>query len=514
MESYNGHQSPSALSHYGLVSGTELVVSTIKTTIGPKGMAKMIIKNGDVIITSEGSKVLQAINVSHPTAKLLCEVSQIHADHLGDGTTSAVIFAGTLLSKSEPLLAKEIHPITIVEGYREAANITRRAFENLTIDENDTPNNRLEDIISTSLNGIMPGPMKSHLSELISKSLLKQHTEGDVNLDNIKMERHPGGGINESEIIEGILLGKKRMSPKMPSHSNKATIALLDSKLHEIESKIDIHERVERAQERGRFRRRKNRDIDRKIEQLDDLDIDFLFCQRDISNRAREGLIDLNIAGVRRVNRSDINLISRTTGADIVSEVNDISAEDLGEAGFISQQLMGDDERILIRSPMAKSASTILLRGGTDKVVQKISRDVENALKVGKLGLGNVLPGGGAPEINAALKLRNKSTSIDDRQQIAIQAFADALEEIPRMIVKNAGVDPIDIIVQLQSHHSANDYFKGFEADKAEIKNMRRAGVIEPLALKTQMIDTALQVTTMILRTDDIINVDNLNLYQ
>jgi len=502
------------------IMAAKLVAETVRTTLGPKGMDKMLVDSvGDIIVTNDGVTILEEMQIEHPAAKMIVEVAKTQENEVGDGTTTAVILAGELLKNAERLLDQDIHPTVIAKGYRQAAeeaqNILNNISEKITINDEDL----LKKIAITAMTGKGAEASKDDLALLIVKAV-KQVIELDdennilnLDLEDIKLEKRVGGGTTDSELIKGIVIDKERVSPSMPKQVKNAKVALLDVALEiknpETDAKIQINE----PSQLQAFIDQEERIIRDMVDRVVKSGANVIICQKGIDDLAQHFLGKNGIYAVRRAKKSDIEKLARATGAKIVSSLKELSKDDLGYAGLVEEIKIGDEEMTFIRECKNPKAVTLLVRGGTKHVVDEVERAVKDALGdiVAALKVGKVVAGGGSTEVEVARELRKFANKMSGREQLAILAFADAFEIIPRTLAENAGLDPIDKLTELKAEHDKGMKWAGLDVFKGKVVDSWKEGVIEPLKIKTQATKSAAEVTELILRIDDVIAASNLS---
>ena len=490
------------------ITASKAVAEAVRTTLGPKGMDKMLVGSvGDVVITNDGVTILDQMDVEHPAAKMIVEVADSQEEETGDGTTTAVVVAGELLKKAEDLLDQDVHPTVIASGYRRASEKAREVLEDLAQDVSADDTEELSKIASTAMTGKGAETAKGALSELVVRAVQSVVDDGEIDLDNIKVETSVGGAIEDSELVEGMIIDKDRVHSNMPRRIDDARIALVDTPIEVKETETDTEINVSSPDELQNFLDQEEEMLREMVDQLKDAGANVVFCQKGIDDMAQHFLAQEGILAVRRAKKSDVQKLARATGASIVSNIEDITGDDLGEAGVVEERVVSGDEMIFVEDcPNPKSVS-LILRGGTEHVVDEVERAIEDALGVVRVTIqdGQVLPGGGAPETELALALRDFADSVSGREQLAVEAFADAVEIIPRTLAENAGLDSIDSLVALRSEHDGGATSSGLDAYTGEIEDMLEDGVVEPLRVKTQATSSATEAATMILRIDDVI---------
>ncbi len=494
------------------IMAAKLVAETVRTTLGPKGMDKMIVDSlGDVTITNDGVTILEEMQIEHPAAKMIVEVAKTQEDEVGDGTTTAVVLAGELLKRAEGLLDQEIHPSVIAKGYRLAAtkahDILNKIAEPLKIDDTTT----LKKIAMTAMVGKGAESSKEKLADLAVKAVkaVAEEEDGEYYIDkeNIKIEKKVGGAVDDTELIKGIVLDKEKVHAGMPRTVSNAKIALVDSSLEikntEIEAKIQITDPTQ-LQSFMDMEEKMLKDMADKIEKSG---ANVLFCQKGIDDLAQHYLAKKGIFACRRIKKSDMEKLAMATGATIVTKLNDLTAADLGRAGLVEEVKVGDEEMTFVRECKNPKSVTILVKGSTEHVIDEVTRAVEDAIGdiVAAVRNGKAVAGAASTEVELARELRKFSDSLSGREQLAVQAFADAIEVIPRTLAENAGLDPIDVLTELKSYHDKGKKWAGIEVFTGKVMDAWAKGVIEPLKIKTQAVSSASEVAIMILRIDDVI---------
>jgi thermosome len=483
----------------------KILAETIRTTLGPKGMDKMMVDGmGDVVITNDGVTILREMDIAHPAAKMLVEIAKNQEDVVGDGTTTAVIIAGELLKKAEKLLDDGIHATTIIRGYRQAIAKVHEILDKIAISAKDE--DTLMKVAMTAMTGKGSEKAKEPLAKLIVDAVLKVQDDGKVNKKNINIQRVSGASMDESELVNGVLVDKGKADPNMPKEVKNAKIALLKYPLEvkdlETDAKINL---TDPAQMRA-FLENEEQMIKDMIDKIIDSGANVLFCQKGIDDMAMHYLSKAGILAVKRTKKSDMGRLERATGARTVTNIEDLSADDLGEAGIVHEKKIFDQMMIFIEEAKDPKAVSIILRGSTRHVTGEIERALEDALGVVSATLedGKVVIGGGAPEIEMAKELKEYAESISGREQLSIAAFAEALEIVPITLAENAGLDSIDCLVDLRAAHEKSPYM-GLDVFKGEVIDMKEEGVVEPQRVKKQAIQSAEEATEMILRIDDLI---------
>ncbi len=493
------------------ILAAKAVAQTVRTTLGPKGMDKMIVDSlGEVTITNDGVTILNEMQVEHPAAKMVVEVAKAQEAAIGDGTTTAVILAGELLKKAEELLDMEIHPTVIAKGYRwaeeEAQRLLRNMAESVTINDEST----LQKVAITAMTGKGAETAKEKLAVLVVravKRLAEQGTSGIViDKENIKVEKRVGEAADKSELIDGIVIDKEKVHDAMPDRVSDAHIALLDVSLEmkntEIEAKIQITD----PSQLQAFLDMEEKTLREMVRKIKASGATVVFCQKGIDDLVQHFLAKEHILAARRVKKSDLEKLAKATNGKIVSNLNDFSSADLGSAGLVRAEKFGDEDFLFIEQCSNPKAVTLLVRGGTEHVAEEIKRAVQDAIGdvIATVKEGKVVGGAGAAEIELSKGLRLFASTLRGREQLAVQAFADAVEVVPRTLAENAGLDPIDVLTKLRS---GNEQLKwaGINVFSGEVINALEQGIIEPLKIKTQAVSSATEVAEMILRIDDVV---------
>ena len=490
------------------ILAARMVAEIVKTTLGPKGMDKMLVSpTGDIIVTNDGVTILEEMQIEHPAAKMMVEIARTQESEVGDGTTTAVMIAGKLLENAEKLLDKKLHPTVITKGYRIASEKAQEILKEIALKITPEDEDILKQIAMTAMTGKGAEDSREWFADIIVRAVKQIENNGKVNLDDIKIEKSRGDGIKDTELISGIVIDKSRISQDMPAFVRGAKIALVDFPLElrnpEIETKISISN----PEQLQGFIVQEEHEIRDMIEKVKLSGANVIFCQKGIDDFAQYLLAKEKIYACRRVSKSDIEKISKATGGRIVSNLAELNPFELGNADLVEEVRHGEDILTYIRGCQNPKALTILIHGGTDHVIDEIERAIKDGLGdvACSLQSGLVVPGGGAVEIELAKRLREFGHTLSGREQLAVEEFASALEFIPSTLAENAGIDPIDVITELKSRHDAGERNAGLNLFKNKIENMLEARIIEPLKIKTQAISSASDVAIMILRIDDVI---------
>jgi len=494
------------------IAAAKAVAQTVRTTLGPKGMDKMIVDSfGGVIVTNDGVTILKEMQIEHPAAKMVVEIAKTQEDVIGDGTTTAVVLAGELLKKAEDLLDQNIHPTVLTKGYRiaeiEAQKILRSVAEKVG-KENTLV---FRQIAMTAMTGKGAEANKEVLADLLVRAVMRVVIEKEgkfeVHKDDIKVEKRIGESTEKSMLIEGIVLEKEKVHPMMPERVMGARVALLDIGLEIKNTEIDAKIQITDPMQLQSFLDSEERTLSEMVKKIKASGASVVFCQRGIDDLAQHFLAKEGILACRRVKKSDMEKLSRATSGRILSSWKELTISDLGFAGLVRQEMVGDDEMIFVEQCKNPKAVTLLVCGGTEHVAEEIKRAVVDA--IGDLSAvlrdGNVVAGAGAVEMEVAQGLRRFMVTLSGREQLAVQAYAEAMEVIPRTLAENAGLDPLDVLVRLRSAHDKGQKWAGINVFTGEVMDAWQAGVLEPLKIKTQALSSATEVAEMILRIDDVI---------
>src|SRR3989344_1259709 len=500
------------------IAAAKAVADAVKTTLGPKGMDKMVVDSiGDIVITNDGVTILEEMEIEHPVAKMMVEVAKTQNEEVGDGTTTSVVLAGELLKKAEELLEQDIHPTVITRGFKigkdEALKILEEIASPISLGDTDT----LKMIALTSMSGKSVERASPHLADVVVSAVKEvARMEGSkivVDSDDIKREKKHGGSAEDTELIKGIVIDKEVVHPAMPKKIENAKIALIDVALEVKETETDAEIRITSPEQMQAFVETEQRMLKNMVEKIAKTEANVVLCQKGIDDIAQHYMAKKGILANRRVKKSDMELLAKATGGRVVSNLEDLAGEDLGYAKLVEERKIGGESMTFVRECKNPKAVTILVRGSTDHVVDEIDRSIEDAIGAvaSSLELGKIVPGAGSPEAEAANKLRKFAEKFSGREQLAIRAFADALEVIPRALAENGGLDPIDILVELRAAHDQGKVTFGVNLGNGSVADALLMGVVEPLKVKTQAIKSAAEAAEMILRIDDVISASKLS---
>ncbi len=496
------------------IAAAKIIAEIVQTSLGPRGMDKMLVDSlGDVTITNDGATILKEIDVQHPAAKMLVEIAKTTDNEVGDGTTSAVVLAGSLLENAESLLTQDVHPTIIVDGYRKAAKKARQYLQDIadTVTANDKPT--LLKIAKTAMQTKLVSKDSGYLAELVVKAVLavaeKEGTNFSVDEDDIKVEKKAGGSVRDSVLIEGIVLDKEVIHAGMPKEVNDAKIALINNALEISKTETDAKINISNPQQIKSFLDEENKMLKSMVDKVIGSGATVVLCQKGIDDMAQHYLAKANILAVRRVKESDLTKLAKATGARIVTNLDDLFEKDLGSAGTVEERKIEEDRWVFIEGCKHPKSVSLLLRGGSQRVVDEVERSIHDAIMVVRdvMEVPSIVAGGGAPETYVATKIRSWSKSLEGREQLAAEKFADSLESIPLALAQNTGMDPIDTLATLRSKQIKGEKWAGIDVLKARVVNMKSSDIIEPLSVKHQVVSAASEAACMILRIDDVIAV-------
>ena len=491
------------------IMAAKAVAGAVRTTLGPKGMDKMLVDTmGDVVITNDGVTILKEMDIEHPAAKMMVEIAKTQDAEVGDGTTTAVVLAGELLKQAEGLLDQEIHPTVIAAGYRAAADKSMEILKGIAVKVSAKDKELLIKIATTAMTGKGSQSARDELAQLAVKAVQAVVDEdGSVDTDNITVEKKVGGGITDSELVHGMVIDKDRLHPNMPKKVTKAKIALLNAAIEIEKTEVDAKIEITSPDQLQAFLDQEETMLKGMVDNVTSTGANVVFCQKGIDDLAQHFLAKAGLYTVRRVKKSDMEKLARATGGRIVTSIHDLTANDLGKAGLVEERKIGDEKMTFVEECDNPKSVSIILRGGTEHVVDELDRAMEDALRVVGVVIEDkmLVPGGGAPEVELALRLREYAATVGGREQLAIEAFADSMEVIPKTLAENAGLDQIDSLVALRSQHEKGVKSAGLDMDTGEPVDMLKLGVVEPLRVKTQAINSAAEAAVMILRIDDVI---------
>ncbi len=497
---------------YNNIMAIRALADAIRSSLGPRGQDKMLVDSlGDVTITNDGATILDEIEVQHPAAKMLVQVAKAQDAEVGDGTTTAVILCGELLKQAQTMLTLNIHSSVIISGYRKAVEKADEVLESMSIPCSMEDREKLLQIVNTSMASKLVFSEVDSLSPIAVDAVLQiaeKTPKGIVaDIDHIKVEKKEGGSLDETQLIRGLIIDKEVVHSEMPTMIKGAKIALLNASLEVEKTEMDAEIRITDPEQMKAFLEEEARMLKNIADKIKETGANVVFCQKGIDDKVQHYLAKEGILAVRRIKKSDMEALARATGGRTVSSVLHLTAQDLGECGLVEERKVGDDKMVFVVECTDPKSVCILLRGGTERVVDEAERAFRDAICVVRDAIedGKVVPGGGAPEIEVATRLREYARSLKGRDQITVRKFADAVEIIPKTLAENAGHDPIDIIVELRSDHGSNKTNIGVDVFEGKTKDMLQAGVIEPLRVKTHALRSATEAAALILRIDDVI---------
>ena len=494
------------------IAAAKLVADLVKSSLGPRGLDKMLVDSlGDVTITNDGATILKEIDAQHPTAKMMVEISKTIDTEVGDGTTSSVIFAGTLLAKAEELLSKDVHSSVIIDGFQAASEKSLEILDEISRKVQSNDKETLLKIAATSMESKLISEDSDILSKIVVDAILKitetKKEKSTVDLDNIKVEKKAGGSITDTTLVKGIVLDKEIVHSGMPTKIQKAKIALINTALEIEKTEMSAEIRINDPTQMQMFLEEENRMLKTMVDKLHTVGANVVICQKGIDDMAQHFLAKHGILSVRRVKESDMTKLAKATGGRITTNLDDISEKDLGTSELVHQKKVESDKWVFVEGCRNPQSVTLLIRGGTQRVVDEVDRSIHDALMVVKdvIERPAIVAGGGAPEALLAAFLKDWSESFDGRQQLAIKKFAEALEIIPLTIAENAGMDPIDTMVTLRAKQSEGKKWSGINAKDGKVGDMLSLNIVEPVVVKEQIIKSATEAASMILRIDDVI---------
>jgi thermosome len=494
------------------IMAARIVANVIKSSLGPKGMDKMLVDSfGDVTITNDGATMLKEMEVQHPAAKIMVEVSKTQDDEVGDGTTTVVVLTGELLGKAVELMAKKIHPTVVIDGYRDAQEQALKVLEEISVKVDPKDKEALKKVAVTSMASKLISGSSGYIADLAVEAILQIAEEADggyeVDLDMVKIEKKSGGSTADTSLVRGLIIDKEAVHSDMPKLVVDARIGLLNSAMEIEKTEFDAKIQIETPEEMQAYLDQEERMLREIVEKLKATGVNVLFCQKGIDDTVQHFLAREGILAARRLKKSDIEALAKATGAKVVTSVDELSGEDIGYAAKVEERKIGDDKLIFVEGCKNPKAVSVLLRGGTDRIVDEADRSLHDALCVIRdvVREPKIVAGGGAPEIEVAQRLRRYAEGLAGRERLAVLAFAESLEVIPTTLAENAGMDPIDAISEMQSRHEKGEIWVGVNAIEGEVSDMGELDVYEPLQVKVQAIKSATEASTMLLKIDDVI---------
>ena len=494
------------------IMAAKIIAESVRSSLGPKGMDKMLVDGfGDVTITNDGATILDEMEVQHPAAKMMVEVAKTQDDEVGDGTTTSVVVAGELLKKAEELLDQGIHPTVIVDGYREASNRALEVLNQIAIKIEPNDKALLRKVAEVSLASKILAEDKEAMAELAVNAILQvaeKTPDGyKVDIDDVKVEKKPGESLTDTSLIKGIVLDKEIVHPGMPKRVEDAKIALVDAPLEVEKTEFDAKINIENPEQMKAFLDEEEKMLKDMTDKISNSGANVLLCEKGIDDVAQHYLAKKGILAVRRVKQSDMEKLVKATGGKVVSNVNDLRPEDLGFAKLVEERKVADDKMTFVEGSKNPKAVTILVRGGSERLVDEAERAIHDALCVVRDVVldPRVVGGGGAPEAEVARRLGEHAQKLSGKEQLAVIAFGEALETLPTALAENAGLDPIDILVQLRVAHEKGELWAGVDVNESKVADLKERGILEPIGVKIQVIKSASEAAGMILKIDDVI---------
>lgn len=494
------------------IMAAKAIYEVMKTSLGPKGMDKMLVDSfGDVTITNDGATMLKEMDVQHPAAKMMVEVAKTQDDEVGDGTTSVVVLTGELLSKAEELIDKKIHPTIIIDGYREAKDQALKYIEEVAVRIDPKDRGVLKKIAKTSMASKITANVSEYISDLVVDAILQVAEEEDgrykVDLDMVKIEKKTGGSLSNTKLVKGLVIDKEVVHSDMPKMVRNAKIAILNTSLEIEKTEFDSKIHIESPDEMQAYLDQEEEMLREMVDNVKKTGANVLFCQKGIDDMAQHFLAREGIMAARRLKKSDIEALAKATGGKVATSLDELSESDLGHCELVEERKIGDDKMIFVEGCKNPKAVSILIRGGMERITDEAERSIHDALSVVRDVVQDpkILAGGGAPEVEAARRLKKYSESLSGRQRLAIEAFSEALLAIPMILAENTGMDPIDTLSELQAKHENGQKWIGVDSLNSKLDDMWSLNIYEPSQVKIQMIKSATEAATMILKIDDII---------
>jgi thermosome len=494
------------------IMAAKIVAETVKSALGPKGMDKMLVDSfGDVTITSDGRTILDEMDIQHPAAKMMVEVAKTQDNEAGDGTTTAVITSGELLNKAEELIEKNVHPTIIIDGYKKASEKALEVLEKIAIPTESKMEEYAKKAAMTSMASKLVAEHREYLAELAVKAILevaeKEGNKYKADIEDVKVEKKPGESIRDTKLIQGIVLDKEVSHSGMPKRVEKAKIALLDAALEIEKTEFDAKINIESPEQMEAFLKQEEEMLREMVNKIIAAGANVVLCQKGVDDMAQHFLARKGILAARRIKKSDMEKLAKATGGKIVTNLDAITSADLGYASLVEERKIGEDKMTFVEGCKHPRAVTILIRGGTERIVDEAERSVHDALCVVRdvVEEPKILAGGGAPELEVSRMLKKYAETLPGREQLAVKSFAEAFEAVPITLTENAGLDPIDILSELRARHEKGETWAGIEVHSGKVQDMNKAGVFEPLAVKKQIIKSATEAASMILKIDDVI---------
>jgi thermosome len=494
------------------IEAAKIVAESVKSALGPKGMDKMLVDSfGDVTITSDGRTILDEMDIQHPAAKMMVEVAKTQDNETGDGTTTAVIISGELLNKAQELVKKSVHPTIIIDGYKKASEQALKILEKIAIKVDLNSQTYMKKVAVTSMASKLVADHKEYLADLAVKAVLAvaEKTGGNykADVDDVKVEKKPGESVSDTKLIQGIVLDKEVTHSGMPKRVERAKIALLDCPLEIEKTEFDAKINIESPEQMEAFLKQEEDMLRDMVKKITKTGAKVVLCEKGIDDMAQHFLSRKGVLAVRRNKKSDMEKLAKATGGEVVTNLDSLTSKDLGYAALVEERKIGDDKMTFIEGCRHPKAVTILIRGGTQRIVDEAERSLHDALCVviDVIQEPKVVAGGGASELEVSRMLKKYAETLPGREQLAVKGYAEAFEAIPLTLTENAGLDPIDILSELRARHEKGETWAGIEVHAGKVQDMSKAGVFEPLAVKKQIIKSGTEASSMILKIDDVI---------
>jgi thermosome len=494
------------------IMAARAISDAVKSTLGPKGMDKMLVDSmGDATVTNDGATILKEIDVEHPAAKMIVEVAKAQDEECGDGTTSAVILTGELLKYAGDMLEQNIHPTVITHGYKLASEKSIDTLKKLSMPIKPTDKKTLRNIAMTSMSSKGASASKEVLADVVVDAITSVVEKVDnntyVDMDNVQIQKKHGGVIEDTDIIKGIILDKERVHEGMPKNIKNAKIALVNAAIEVKKTEVDARIQIQDPTQLQAFLDEEEGMLRKMVEKIKKSGANVCICQKGIDDLAQHFLAKAGIYSVRRAKKSDMEKLAKSTGATIVANLDDLTTKDLGAAGNVEEKKIGDDKMTFITGCKNPKAVSILIRGSTEHVVDELERGLHDALFVVKVALedGKMTAGGGAAATAVSMELREYAPSVGGREQMAIEAFANAIEIVPKTLAENAGLDPIDMMIEMRRTHKKGNKYAGIDVFNGNVGDMFKNNIIEPLRVSVQEVQASTEAATLILRIDDVI---------
>ncbi|MFW9985351.1 MAG: thermosome subunit beta [Candidatus Odinarchaeota archaeon] len=494
------------------IMAVRALADAVRTSLGPRGQDKMLVDSlGDVTITNDGATILDEIEVQHPAAKMLVQVAKAQDAETGDGTTTAVVLCGELLKQAMGLISSGVHPTVIISGYRKAVDKASDVLNDMSIECTRDDRDKLLKVCNTSMASKLIAEAKDFLSPIAVDAVLQiteETSDGIVaDIDHIKVEKKEGGSVRDTKLVRGVIIDKEIVHSEMPRRMSGARIALINASMEVEKTEMDAEIRITDPEQMKAFLDEEQRMLKKISDKVKTIGANVVFAQKGIDDKVQHYLAKENIIAVRRIKKSDMEALTRATGGRVVSSIDHLTEQDLGTCDLVEERKVGDDKMVFVEGCKDPKTVSVLIRGGTERVVDEAERAFHDAVSVVRDAVedGKIVAGGGAPEIEVASQLREFASSLKGREQIAVNKFSDAIEIIPKTLAENAGHDPIDVIVSLRSEHGSGNKNMGVEILSGKSKDMMKSGVLEPLRVKTHAIRSATEAASLILRIDDVI---------